>query len=315
MAGMKNLDYFDKNYTIVASYACLKKGQRYYIGNKEDRICRFCGEKKPKVSFKLEAHAIPEFTGNKSLIAYDECDTCNELFSRIIEDHLGKYLGPQRTLSQISGKKGVPTYKGKDGRSRISMEEEGLKITAYEDNPIFDIDSESKTLTISAHRQPYIPAAVFKCFVKMAISIAPQGLLTEVGHLIRWIRDSEHKFDSFPYKPLAVIQQFTPGPMPYDGVSLFLVRRKLGVMGVPYLQFVVAFGNMMFQIVVPMPEQDKSLFGIPLEVPPFPVPFTEGYEYGKTLVRMLDLSSYELIKGEPLVMSMTFEHVRELDTF
>lgn len=279
---MNNLSYFDSNYTIIASHMNLLKGKKIFIGNKENKTCRYCGEKEPKVNFKIEAHAIPEFTGNKTLIAYDECDTCNELFSRIIEDHFGKYLGANRTLSQIHGKKGVPTYKGKDGKSRISMEETGLKITGYENDPIFEMDLESKTITITAHRQPYIPAAVFKCIVKMAVAISPDSLLSELSHLTKWIRESEHKYETFPYKPLVAFEQFTPGPMPYPGVTLFLLKRKPMVTSVPYLQFIVAFGNSMFQIIVPMPEQDRQLMNAPITLSLFPIPFADGYEYGKT---------------------------------
>lgn len=310
---MNNLDYFDSNYTIIASHMNLTKGNKLYIGDKDNRKCRYCGESEPNVEFKIEAHAIPEFTGNKSLIAYDECDTCNELFSRIIEDHFGKYLGANRTLAQIHGKKGVPTYKGKDGKSRISMENTGLKITGYEDDPIFDIDLESKLITITAHRQPYIPAAVFKCIVKMAVAISPENLLPELSHLTKWIREPVHKYETFPYKPLVAFEQFTPGPMPYPGVTLFLLKRKPKMENVPYLQFVVAFGNSMFQIVVPMPEQDRQLMNKPINLSLFPIPFADGYEYGKTSMRELDLSMYEIVKNESHVMHMGFEHAERTD--
>jgi hypothetical protein len=39
----------------------------------------------------MEAHAFPEFIGNRELISNYECDICNERFSRTIEDHLAKY--------------------------------------------------------------------------------------------------------------------------------------------------------------------------------------------------------------------------------
>lgn len=307
---MEAVNYFDKNYEVSDAYLNLMPGEKRYIGSKENRVCRYCGKTKPEVSFTLEAHAIPEFTGNKSLIAYDECDICNERFSRVIEDHFGKYLGALRTLSQIQGKKGVPTYKGQDGKSRISMEEAGFRVTGYEEDPIFEINEESKTLTITAHRQPYVPAAVFKCLVKMAIAIAPNDLLCELKHLCEWVSLENHTFESLPYKPLMVFEQFTPGPMPYKGVTLFLLKRKSNIEDVPYLQFVTAFGNTMYQIVLPMPEQDKDLLNKPIQLSLFPIPFNEGYEYGKTSVRQLDLSRYEIVRNEPHVMHMSFESIQ-----
>ncbi len=191
------------------------------------------------------------------------------------------------------------------------MEQAGLKIIDCIDDPIIDLDKKTKTLTITAHRLPYIPAAIFKCLVKMAIAIAPTVLLSELGHLTKWIRETEHRYETFPYKPLVAFQQFTPGPMPYPGVSLFLLKRKPEVTDVPYLQFIIAFGNTMFQIVVPMPKQDKQIMGIPIKLSFFPIPFTEDYEYGETSMKELDLSRYEVIKNDPHLMHMRFKHVEQ----
>ncbi len=308
------MSYFDTNYEVSASYLSIEKGNKQFIGSKENRTCRYCGKTKPDVTFRLEAHAIPEFTGNKSLIAYDECDVCNEKFSRLVEDHFGKYLGVLRTLSQVHGKKGVPTYKGKDGKSRIEMEAAGLHVKGYEEDPIFEINEESKRVTVTAHRQPYVPAAVFKCLVKMAIAIAPSSVLGDLQHLCKWILEDSHTYESFPYKPLMVFEQFTPGPMPYKGITLLLLRRKQSVKDVPYLQFIVAFGNTMYQIVLPMPQQDKEILKKQIQLFLFPVPFSEGYEYGKTAVYQLDLSRYEIVRNEPHVMHMSYESAEKKET-
>jgi len=269
------MSYFDTNYEIASSYLNLTKGEKHFIGSRDNRTCRYCGEAAPDVPFKLEAHAIPEFTGNKSLMAYDECDICNEKVSRLVEDHFGKYLGALRTLSQVHGKKGVPTYKGQDGKSRISMEDAGLHITGYEDDPIFEVNEESKTVTITAHRQPYVPAAVFKCLVKMAIAIVPSSLLREMKHLCKWILEDAHTYESFHYSPLVAFEQFTPGPMP---------------------------------------QQDRELLDRPVQLSLFPVPFSEGYEYGKTSVHQLDLSRYETVRNEPHVMHMSYQSAVKHET-
>lgn len=304
---LQQLDYFDSNYEFVSSYLSLEKGKKIHIGDKQNRVCRYCNKSSPEVKFKLEAHAIPEFTGNKSLIALDECDTCNEIFSRVIEDHFGKYLGAHRTLAQIHGKKGVPKYKSRDKKSDIGLDENGLKITAREDDPIFEINEETNTVKITAHRQPYVPAAVFKCLVKMAIAIAPESLLNELVHLRKWILLEQHTYESFPYKPFIVFEQFTPGPRPYPGVSLFLMKRKHDESNVPYLQFVVAFSNTMFQIVLPMPEQDRHIMGDQIQLMLFPIPFSKDYAFGKTVVRELDMSGFEIVKNEEHVLYMGYE--------
>ncbi|WP_036255958.1 hypothetical protein [Spongiibacter marinus] len=78
---------------------------------------------------------------------------------------------------------------------------------------------------------------------------------------------------------------------------------------VPYLQFVTAFGNSMYQIVLPMPEQDCRILNKSIQLSLFPTPFNKKNKYGLTLDRQLDLSSYEIVKNEEQVLYMGFESV------
>ena len=66
-------------------------GEKRYIGEKSNQICRFCKKDKSMTRFKSIAHAIPELLGNKSIISHEECDACNKFFATS-EDHLGKML-------------------------------------------------------------------------------------------------------------------------------------------------------------------------------------------------------------------------------
>ena len=110
------VNFYDQNYRVVFD-SSLRKARPLKLADPEDekgRICRFCGKGKPEVAFKSVAHAVPEFLGNKSLVSQNECDTCNQLLAMKYEDDLAKWFGPMRTVSQIRGKSGVPTYKNKD---------------------------------------------------------------------------------------------------------------------------------------------------------------------------------------------------------
>jgi hypothetical protein len=49
--------------------------------------------------------------GNKSVESTYECDACNEIFGKGIENDLGNWSKPMRTLARIRGKSGVPTIK------------------------------------------------------------------------------------------------------------------------------------------------------------------------------------------------------------
>ena len=56
-----------------------------YLGNKDYKVCRFCGKKESEVTFNKIAHATPECTGNRYLASYYECDECNKKFGRQLE--------------------------------------------------------------------------------------------------------------------------------------------------------------------------------------------------------------------------------------
>jgi len=46
---------------------------------------------------------------NKSLFTAYECDMCNDDFGKGIEQDLGNWSKPKRTMARIRGKSGVPT--------------------------------------------------------------------------------------------------------------------------------------------------------------------------------------------------------------
>ena len=91
-----------------------------YLGDRQKRRCRFCGRvrgpQEKKNPFKNEAHAIPEFMGNESLITYEECSACNTFFSGCLESNLSEFINPVRTVLGMAGKTGVPKYKSDSSR-------------------------------------------------------------------------------------------------------------------------------------------------------------------------------------------------------
>ena len=80
-----------------------------YIGNRdgEKRVCRFCHQAVPDTLFKHKSHAISEALGYKSVICNEECDECNERFSRTIEPDVVNMNSFLLSLYGVSGKKGV----------------------------------------------------------------------------------------------------------------------------------------------------------------------------------------------------------------
>lgn len=58
-------------------YEMILNTNTYSPSQSEYKICRFCDETDPE-KFKSKSHVIPEFTGNKNLIYFSECDSCNK---------------------------------------------------------------------------------------------------------------------------------------------------------------------------------------------------------------------------------------------
>src|SRR6478736_2593665 len=53
-----------------------------FLGEKTNKVCRFCKRNSNETTFKMDAHVFPEFMGNRHLLSHFECDQCNVLFSR-----------------------------------------------------------------------------------------------------------------------------------------------------------------------------------------------------------------------------------------
>lgn len=104
----KRLKFFECNYDIISKYYLRDikdKSERIYLGNKNNKVCRFCGKTEPEVTFEKDAHAISNLLGNQMLFTYYECDKCNSKFGEKLETNLANFLGISRTYYGIKGKK------------------------------------------------------------------------------------------------------------------------------------------------------------------------------------------------------------------
>ncbi|MFP5270992.1 HNH endonuclease [Coleofasciculus sp.] len=288
------IDFYQKNYLTLAEYH-LSSGKKVYFGDRKNRKCRFCGKNSGDTTFNMLAHALPEFIGNKTLISNDECDICNERFSRTIEDHFAKSLGLPRTLNQIRGKKGVPSFKDKNLRIDHKLSEPNLILAPdQQDDRIVVLLEDTRQISLEAKSQPYVPIAIYKCLTKMAISIMPEPELLHFEEAKQWINMETHNSESLNY-PLKCYLAFTDEVKPFDGnIHTFLLKRKNTTDPVPYMIYIVAFGTCFFQIVVPCPKLDHKDKPISLEWFPL-APYT-SYPYGEYKYEIRDLSSNEEVK-------------------
>jgi hypothetical protein len=275
-------------------------------------MCRYCGKSAPEVAFKNLSHAFPEQIGNKKLVDLLECDTCNADFAAYIENDFGKWSLPARSMTRIRGKKNkVPSYESADKLLRVDVKAQQVSIALREGDTRVKFDDGAKTIRMEFERGSYAPMGVFKTFVKMALAVMPQPEAAECGHLKKWILEKMHSYESFPFKPLLLHTQFVAGPLANDQVSYFLLRRKPGVTGCPYLMFVLQYANFVYQVALPMPKQDELHGGKQgnLELCYYPHPWdTPEYEkaYGPARLLQEDLSSPELRKKELFPMSFAY---------
>ncbi|SCX34513.1 HNH endonuclease [Agrobacterium rosae] len=292
------LEFYYGHYDAVQEYI-LKPGTKQVLGDETQRHCRFCEKCEPEVTFKTLAHALPEALGNKSLFSNYECDQCNHEFGIGIENHLGKWTKALRVLGRIRGKTGLAEVEERGGRGwKIrSHPTEGLKISAYEDNQIFEVDEDAKTVKLRIPVEPYIPLAVLKAFWKIALTLMPEDELVYFSDVRKWVRQKQHT----AIGKITINQVFQPGPMPHDLIGLSLLLRKSDDKNLPYSFLVVRFGNLTVQVPVPSTQKDRSG---DFEIPFYRYPdLLDPTVYGESKCSVLDLSSPN-IHDSPIEITM-----------
>ncbi|WP_318434854.1 HNH endonuclease [Photobacterium leiognathi] len=253
-----------ESYKSVINYIL---NERQFVGTKGS--CRYCGKTSKEVKFKKIAHSIPELLGNKYLFSNDECDECNSYFDQFLENNLANFLGVSRTTSQIVGKKGVPKQKSNQG-DRIEAINGDLVIIQREESNTYEQISDN-LVKIESTAASYIPVNVYKCLVKIALSVLPDAYLRTFSETIRWVRHDAkpHGLDS---RLLNLHVTMFPGKNPFSSIWLQLYKRQTAPKKHPYMICVLAFSNYMFQFAIPFNKKDRRLDLSQIEIPLFPFP-------------------------------------------
>jgi hypothetical protein len=303
VATAADIAFYLEGYEMVVNRMVASRGPREFLGQKAS-VCRFCSRTSPEATFRKEAHAIPELAGNGTLLSLYECDDCNCRFSAF-ENDLGKLSLLERIAGRVLGKTRALSAKTREKRSRIDVDVTGFKIEEHEGDPIAEIDHEAKCLTIKIAPQPYRPLGVFKALVKVALTFMDESDLPKVPEALRWLRAADlgtnQIDDGTRY---SCIRTFTPGPAPFASTRAVLMRRKRADVAGPTFIFILAFGNLSFQIVVPAPQEDRQLIGKAItlrSVPVFKFQDQSGVR-GPTRFWKDDFSSPGSVKGTSSVV-------------
>lgn len=300
---LKSLAHFRRNYDVLACHRLADGSRKVFLTEVAPGTCAYCGQSSPEVSFRKTAHAVPELIGNKWLFSREECDDCNKTLAANSEDHLGKFLGLWRTASQVSGKGGVPQT-GRSHRSHMRIDDE-IVIHQLEDDPFADIDEERKEIRIAIERQPYVPAAVFKAFTKMAYSLMPLATRRAYPHLPAWLLEPEPRASGAGFQPLKLMHMFIPGPMPLPGIHVALLKQKPEVQSPKHCFFAISFANHSFQLALPELLGEETSTSIDLLF--FPVQLWADPAYGAARGTVYDLSDEQIVRNELQKQTIQFE--------
>lgn len=304
----RNIEFYANHYDFAFQKILLPE-DKLFLGNKENRVCRFCRLAEPNVTFKKRAHALPESIGNKSIFSFYECDVCNEFFGQTIENDFANWSLPYRSIMRIRGKSGIPKMKREGDKGwRIETKDDVLKLSHHSDHPYFELNPDENTLTVPMARQAYQPIAVFKAFVKMGLSLLDDKEVEYFDYALKWVLDPDHKKVFMQECPL--FYRFNPGPLPSHRIKTLLLKRREPLALLPYMLFVVNYGNDTFMVQLPSDVKDRHLNGKTVRLYNVPDVNPEYSEkYGQSGTAIYPMEGVDIIKDDviPIKMHAIFE--------
>lgn len=246
----------DTNYSILASFD-MSQNKEILLGDKSEmRKCRFCGKTTPYVSFESDAHAVPHLIGNRVLKTLYECDNCNkQLFSKM-EEQFDAYMRFYHVFCHVSRNGNtVNSYKcnSKSNASiRVSEEWTDINCCVGEDLSTV-VNQQNKTITFSGVRS-YIPLAVFKAIVKMALSIMPDSDIDNFKDTLKWLRTSHIQLYH-----LNLSIRIYEGLHDFNGECMIYKRKDNNKENVPRYLFGLKYNNLFIQISIPLCEENLTI--------------------------------------------------------
>lgn len=166
------------NFSVVRTVIAGLGSKPIYLGT--PATCRFCATTVP-TKFRKEAHTIPEALGNKWLFSMDECDDCNNGFSRY-EGALAASVGAFLTLGGVKGKTNSVRQTGRtagpthvrhelrEGHRCLSAMVNGLE-TALGRDPV----TGAMVFRLPIANERFRPLHAHKALLKMGYALLPDS--------------------------------------------------------------------------------------------------------------------------------------------
>ena len=212
------------------------------------RRCRFCGRRQPNVTFTQEAHAVSEALGNKTLIVFDECDTCNAAFASGIETDVVELFAHYLLFHGVKGKQGPRAMKGANFEARHSGA--GAEITLTEGEP--HITETEYVLRLSGGK-PFSTLNAYNSLCKYFLSLIPEAELPFFSQTIDWINGAL-TFDDLPPVTRRQNARFSMQP------TLTWYQRLDGDARTPYAVVEFQLTSLTLVVIVPGCSKDDRTF-------------------------------------------------------
>lgn len=183
----------------------------------KQRTCRFCGRSlSDGASFNNISHAISESLGNKNIFTLEECDECNQEFSKL-EQHITNFLGIMLYTYSIEGKK---SRKNPSGLRKLETPEYGfaekagvktIHIKNKDSQNLYDnlVNNGKLSIQTPLKFDKFIPLNVYKSFCKFALCMFDSADLPHFANLVSWVNGNI----SIPFEPKVLM---SPYNMPTD---------------------------------------------------------------------------------------------------
>lgn len=255
---LKEREEISNQYDLVGFKDLSNIKQKAVFKDKSLR-CRFCGKDGRQTTFKNEAHIFPRFIGNKFAVSKFECDCCNEKFSRILENEFASFMKILHAVNGVRGRKGIPIY-NKDGIRLENKNGIDFDLKGIENSSISE-----KGVLCKLNTDDFIPVAVYKCFVKMALSMVDESELGKFSNTIDWLQDETHSREFYSVENLPLI--FTQNKKEWQkfNLSVLLFRRKANNPDIPAYVFKLYYNLFSFQIFIPFCSDDLKNNFKPIE--------------------------------------------------
>lgn len=281
--------------------------KKFYLGEKINRICRFCGKKKPETSFRKKAHVIPQLLGNRNFLSYFECDKCNDLFS-IFEDSLASYLDPLRTIAGIIGRRGTNRPQFIEPQSKMVIKgskKKGIDVEILNSLENVEVSKSKQSIIVRGKRNPFTPLNVYKVFVKIGLCLVDNNQIGNYDKAVRFLKVIKSR-TQVKLQSAKLLFYFIPGPPLLKKPFVQLWERKATDENVNIFKhtLVMYLPYLVLQIYLPFYSNDfkNQLKGVKYDMPPIPLLYDQDNLIDKFNYYEFDIDnliSTKILKNSP----------------